>query len=310
MKFFRMIATGLAALTASLSSSGSVNACDQCRSRTACQACARADDRGLLDSLSEAAQRMQPRLPRWTAPRLPSLDVALRQALGGRFASLGCASCGCELNGPSCGCELREPTCRCELREPTCGCELAPNSGYHKHPSDKTAPAPHQYLHDAAPLPVPVPRQVAPQTPPPYVVPQPIPQPLPPKDSEVDPFRDDSASRLRRIPTRTIQYRETTPASRPTFDPQASQSGAQQRVSDSPHSTTQHMAFDEQSSSRSRSSAPAPITSWGSVETNAEAQPEVVTASAVTPRRLIQSVAPLKPHSNHTPDLPNPLRSR
>jgi len=310
MKFCRIIATGLAALTASLSTCGITNACEQCRGRTACQACARGDDRGLLDSLSEAAQRLQPRLPRWTPPRPPSLDVALRQAFGARLASHGCATCGCELTGPTCGCELSEPTCGCELREPACGCELAPDPGIHTQLNYGGAPLPHQNLHDRVPIPAPLPRPVVPQTPAPYVVPQPVPQPLPLQDSQVDPFRDDSASHLRRLPTRTIQHRQTTPARPQTFDPQASHSGAQQRLSDSPYTTSQQLALDEQSSSRLRLSKPASTQIMDAVDSRAEALPQVVTASAAAPRRLTQPAAPLIPQANRTPDHPNPLRSR
>jgi hypothetical protein len=304
MKFSRIIATGLAAFAASLTTSGFINACEQCRGRTACQACAGTDDQGLLDTLNAAAKRMQPRLPRWSPPRLPSLDTALRQALGGLTAGRGCASCGCEMNGPTCGCELQEPTCGCELREPTCGCELRePSCGFESHPSHSTSMDYHQHVHDPAPVPIPVPRETTPQSNAPYVVPQPVPLP----DREVDPFRDDSASHLRRTPTRTIQYRQTRPTYRQTFDPQASHDGVQLRTSDS---LQERVALNGESSRRPRPQVnpPSQTSVAGSSEEFVPA--EVVTASATMPRRLTQTARALPTQPHRTEEIPNPLRSR
>ncbi len=57
----------------------------------------------------------------------------------------------------------------------------------------------------------------------PSTVPQtvPVPEPMLP-DEAVDPFQDDSAGRVRKIPAKTIQFRNDRPNYGSDYDPQAS----------------------------------------------------------------------------------------
>lgn len=282
MKFRRLIVASLTSLIASVPTGTLLEACEQCRGNNACHTCTTADDNGLLDLLDAASHRLQPRLPRVSMPRVPSLDTALKFALGGRPA----ASCGCEIIQAGCGCELHEPSCGCEA--PTgCSCHHQTEGGSVRHyevhsfsepqhVSESLGIATRHTAPESEALPTP---RVAPQTAPrgsaqsgvphinsypPAASPQPparmpapsrvpVPSPVPVPDSQIDPFRDDTATRVRQIPARPIQYRQVTPTYRQNYDPQASNgSGAHMRLSDDHAPAVDRIALDDQSSSRSR----------------------------------------------------------
>jgi hypothetical protein len=287
MRFNRNFAATLVAAVTSFTVGGLSLACDHCRGRTPCHVCGTTDDRGLLDGLDRVAQLVQPRLP-----RLPSLDSALRIAFSDRGSCDNHASCGCELNAPSCGCELKEATCGCELKEPTCGCESPEVCDCQNHAGFHTSQPPAQ-RHNAHSGQYPSPKQLpyttpsAPQPLAPFTAPTPIPQqgpnpvqprvpelvPLP--DNEVNPFRDDAAARVRRIPARTIQYRQSTPANSQNYAPQASRDSVRVRMSDDTVPARTQLALDESSSNRTHAIDASKRN--GSVELR---QPVVVTAAA------------------------------
>lgn len=309
MKVIRFIAAALAATTLSLTASGLTLACDKCRGQMPCRACATSDDDGLLDGLDRIAQRLQPRLP-----RLPSLDSALRIGFSDRGQSDARATCGCELSEPTCGCELKEPSCGCESPE-SCDCRMhAGDNSHHLHqhvhqdplprvnstPSQRRVPDAQPVGPFAAPIPIPqrareeslrVPNvqrgptndhntQPAPGSERQLLNPvQPkVPDLIPVPDREVDPFRDDSATRVRRVPSRAIQYRQPTPTNQRSYDEQASRHGVRIHWSDAiAPSASQSLTRKESSPDRAGSSQA--FRQQSSVEAR---RSQVVTAAAET----------------------------
>ncbi len=307
MKFIRLITASLTVLALSLNASGLLEACDQCRGRMPCRACGTSDDRGLLDGLDRVAQRLQPRLPQLNLPRIPSLDTALKLAIFGRGGAAGCTTCGCELSEPSCGCESSQ-VCDCQRHA---GNDVSHehhqffNDSHYLQdvePAQRQPQLPPSATHQMAPYaaPTPAPQRIPlvepsvparpsaphiddyqrvpqferhPSTPTPL---QPrVPELVPLPDSEVDPFRDDAATRVRRIPSRTIQYRQPTSNYGQNYDPQASHDGVRLRWTDEAPTTSPRLALDEKSSSRTRS----PQATNQPETVVAVPLPEVVTAS-------------------------------
>ena len=304
MSFRRFILASLTAMAVHAAAGRAAEACDACRGKTPCQTCAAADDHGLLDALDLAARRLQPRLPRWNMPRVPSLDTALQAAFGGVGGRSPQASCGCELRGASCGCELQPPSCGCEAPS-GCDCHLSSRPSrniYDYEPADPwtsseivapiptpiptapTLPAPARPRTPHAPpaihQPNSAPAHRVPQHPlqqPPGQVPQPtrpaparVPAPMPLPDSQVDPFRDDTALRIRQIPARTIQHSQPASTYRSDYDPQASAGRVSTRLSDIEETPAPRWGLDDQRSSRTRTvpavtaATPAVVTAAGS----------------------------------------------
>lgn len=324
MNFRRLLATGLAIMTTGISIPWSAEACDQCRGAVACRHCAGGDDHGILDSLSSAAHLQQPRLPKFSLPRLPSLNTVLRNTLGQRPGN--CASCGCELSEatggcetrePSCGSELHEPSCGCEVHAPGCGCEVRAPGGYQRHIEGsyqgievyEAAPSGSQAASPPAPPSTPEimdtlqrqPKQAQPLLPVPAAPGRPAPLP----DNQVDPFRDDAAMRIRRLPARPAQHRSSSQPLRPTRDVQAAVEGGLRRVGDTGPSAGSGWELDEVSSSRLRATRTQP-------ELNQAL--EVVTVSAIAPERIVSPGTQLPPRNLATPagehlQYSNPLRA-
>ena len=252
----RYFAFALMFLVASLLQA-SANACDHCKSK-----CSHCDNRGLLDIADSLFGKLHSQTKKVLSTGKPTSK------------SRNCdhaASCGCEVE-PTCGCEV-EPTCGCEV-EPSCGCESQPScgcessSGYNpprRLPQAPAAPT-HQHQHMHYPPQQSLPPQVQAQPP---IQSQPSPEqnftpdprnftPAPPPpslqrtpDADVDPFTDDSATRVRKIPARAIQHSQALPYGN-SYDPQAS-SKAHFRLNDSetqPSRTEGRLATN--SSSRTR----------------------------------------------------------
>ena len=269
-----IVACGIAAL-ASRS-----NACESCQAYgRGAVPCHSADPNcGLLDVLDAAVGRFQ-----WNLARA---------AQSSRAACDRCreSSCGCEIQ-PTCGVELR-PTCGVEL-QPTCGVEIEPSCGCERAGcgcSGSTSPnwgaasrrgapvSPPMYYTDApsAPAfaPAPAPPTFQPQrpsaAPTPIPLPRAVPDRVPLPDAAVDPFRDDSASRLRQSPVQSVQYGAVN-RYRGGYDPQA-RATAHSRLSDMP--------------------------SNGAGTRRISSDSPVVTASAGAPERLPASAAkPLTPRT-------------
>ena len=316
MRFNRKFAATMVAAVMSLTGGGLSLACDQCRGRTPCQVCGTSDDRGLLDGLDRVAQRLQPRLP-----RLPSLDSALRIAFSDRGRCDSQASCGCELQGPTCGCELKEATCGCELKEPTCGCEAPEGCDGQYHTGINASQLPVQ-RHNAQAGQRPSPKQLpqtapsTPHPPTPMAAPAPIPHqgpnPMQPRvpelvplpDKEVDPFRDDAAVRVRRIPARPIQNSHPSPDYSQNYGPQASRDSVRLRLSDDATAANPRMARDESSSNRTYTATAAKLN--GTAELR---QPEVVTAAAESHEHSSAAYyQSSKPRATRPIEIRNPLR--
>lgn len=309
MKVIRFIAASLAATTLSLTASGLSLACDKCRGQTPCRACGTSDDNGLLDGLDRIAQRLRPRLP-----RLPSLDSALRIGFSDRGHCDAHATCGCELSEPTCGCELKEPSCGCESPE-SCDCRMhAGDSSHHLHqhvhqdalpganstPSQRYLPYSQPVEPFAAPIPIPQrARENSRQAPNVQLGPtndhniQPAPgserqqlNPVQPKvpdlvplpDSEVDPFRDDAATRVRRIPTRAIQYRQPSTTHHRSYDEQARHDGVRIQWNDALAPAASQRLSRKENSPDGRGSSQA----FGQHSSAEARQSEVVTAAAET----------------------------
>lgn len=314
MKMRRFMAICLAGLAVSNSVPQSLSACERCRGEHVCKSCQPSDDRGLLDMLDSVFVRRRPRLEPVSIPRLPSLDGSLSRDMAGRVTchcgsapNCGCElnepNCGCELNEPNCGCELNEPNCGCELNEPNCGCELHQTGRYITHgqagsraatstqsalpddplgesysesyaepymPSSPTA-IDHDSYRINAPKPLPV-------TPQPHHQPTEI---VPRPDSEVDPFRDESTGRVRRIPARAVQHTQSQRDYRQSYDAQARHEAVRMSLSDDPigepaqptvdSNYARRQNLDVNGSSRRRTVEPA--------HSPARHLPEVVTAS-------------------------------
>ncbi len=275
MRVRHFFAVCLASMVWSGSANLSLLACEQCESSHVCNACCQSDDRGLLDRIDSALQRRQPNLQRVCLPQLPSL----RGNCGWGTA----ASCGCELSRASCGCEIAPANCGAELSVLD-GQPAEQLQWSSKALSQADVPSP-QIASDAF-QPRQKPVQHAPATPQVTPLPQHIPaEMIPAPDSESDPFRDDSARVLRRVPVQSIQLRPSGSAYRQSYDPQARHESARKSLSDhslpgqrpDPTSLSQHprTKFDTHGSSRQGSFAP---------ETQPSSQrqlPAVVTASGL-----------------------------
>jgi len=296
MRMRHFMAVCLASLAVSNSVPQSASACEHCRGGHVCSSCQPSDDRGLLDMLDSVLVRRRPRLAPVSIPRLPSLDGSLCRAMAGRVA----CRCGA---GPDCGCELNEPACGCELNEPTCGCELHQTGRYNSHgqASSRAATSPQPalpyeplgesysesycepyMLSPPAAIEKDSDRIGAPQPLP--VAPQPLHQPaeiVPRPDSEVDPFRDESAGRVRRIPARAVQHTQSQRDYRQSYDAQARQEAVRMSLTDDPMGGLPQMTedsnyarrqnLDTNGSSRRRTVEPA--------RSPTEHPPEVITAS-------------------------------
>ncbi len=106
--------------------------------------------------------------------------------------------------------------------EIACGCESRAACQHARRPA-QSAPsvAPYMML-DQDRLPTGQGFEPAP-APPRVLSPETVPEPLPMRDQQVDPFQDDTASHVRRVPARTIQYHKPREMSYgDSYDPQAS----------------------------------------------------------------------------------------
>lgn len=207
-------------------------ACDRCQ-HAQTQQCSCRDDRGLLHLLDSMAGRVQAKVQKisWNSPLKKSKP--------------SCDCCGApKTSAPACGCEQRGQT----YRSKPAGNQYAPPA-----PPQQYAPIRPAYPNDVPVVPVP---QVQPE--PPRQL-----RPLPPlPDSQVDPFRDEEASRIRRLPpTRKVQYQKSLQSYGSQYDKQA-------RVTPSPI----RMNLGD-NSSRNRRLAVRPQTSGA---------PSVVAASGTT----------------------------
>lgn len=288
MRMRHVMAVCLASLAVSSSLPQSLLACDRCRSGQACRSCQPSDDRGLLDMLDSVLVRRRPQLSPVTIPQLPSLDGSLCRAMSRRVA----CRCGA---GPRCGCELNnEPTCGCELHQaarhkthgpvnsgaatspqPTPSDEHRDNSHlerdsktYTSSPSDAVEQDSYRINAPRSLPEAPLPRHLPTET---------VPRP----DSEVDPFLDESAKRVRRVPARAVQRTQPQRDYRQNYDAQARHEAVHMSLSDDtiggqPQMTAdsnyaQRQSLDVNGSSRRRVVEPT--------RTANERQPEVISAS-------------------------------
>lgn len=188
-------------------------ACEQCDSRHACSACCQSDDRGLLDRIDSALQRRQPHLQRLCLPQLPSLQ----------------GNCGCGTASASCGCEIAPASCGAELSVLD-GRTARPLQSNSSAPSRSDVPSPQIESDAFRPRQKPV--KHAPPTPQVVPLPQRVPaEVVPTPDSEIDPFRDDSARVLRRAPVQSVQLRPSGSVYRQSYDPQARQESVRTSLS-------------------------------------------------------------------------------
>jgi len=202
------IAFALLATFAAASNSVSL-ACDKCKSN--CKTCTQCDDRGLLDVVDLLAGRLQ-----------KSLEDSRPKLVGGVRSKGSC-------DQPTCGCEA------VSVAKPTCGCESS-----HAAPRLLSSPIDEQWAEPPMThrIPKPVPHvQSPPQETPdsqisrgesPTAVPIPVktdreanPRSRSLPDEAVDPFTDDAASRIRKIPATSIQYQRPVPRYVDQYDPQA-----------------------------------------------------------------------------------------
>jgi hypothetical protein len=219
-------------------------ACEKCDSNRRSPVCC--NDRGLLDVLASATGKLIPAKPLFSLTKGPACDVG------------GCQpTCGCETQ-PTCGCETR-PDCGCET-QPSCGCEAQPSCGCETIPGQLL---PHEVTGAARLMLQPqgsgVRQPNPPLTPSPNrSIPAQVPVPLP--DSLVDPFTDDTAARIRRLPT-PVNHAYQTQASKSSsrLDPHGNQV-IHRRLSDhssSPSTRLTAIARDTATPDKSSSVQPA-----------------------------------------------------
>lgn len=228
--------------------------CDQ--AGTACDTkCSCCDDRGLLDIADSLLGR------------LGKIQVGSRKSQCDTAPSCGCpsaSSCDCG-PAPSCGCESA-PSCGCGPA-PSCGCESAPScqcsSPAPMNGASRSISAPDTRLTTINP---PVPTinsdqsrygsDAAPK--PPTVAPQRVPKPVPVGDEDVNPFLDDSAGRLRKVPARVINFQKKKAESYgETYDPQANlyiSPASQKRLTDRVNYSSRN-----RHTTRGLSGEPAPV---------------------------------------------------
>ena len=288
MRMRHVMAVCLASLAIGNSVPQSLSACERCRGGHVCSTCQPSDDRGLLDRLDAFLVRRRPKLEPVTIPRLPSIDGSLCRAVAGRVA----CRCGA---GPNCGCELNEPTCGCELHQAGryvthgqagAGVAISPQpsppseqmnasrgGGSYSQPYSTSPPATAEQESYRPNTPKSLPASPLPLNQPKETVPRP--------DSEVDPFRDESAGRVRRIPARAVQHTPSPREYRQSYDAQARHEPARRSLTDdalrgqSPVpaslSRTRYQDLDAHGSSRQRAVEP--------IRTTPERLPEVISAS-------------------------------
>ena len=203
-------AIALLAALAAVSNSVSL-ACDRCQ--TNCKSCSAGscDDSGLLDIVDRFAGRVQSTL----RTSLPKVSIRCTSHRGSAKAC----------DEPTCGCEMRHASPRgdCKNCGPSTHHPVEETWSPPPLPRVMTSPAPHsapaQSLRHAHPQPMP-------QRQPSELEPIPLP------DAAVDPFMDESANRVRRVPASAVRYQR--PASRygDRYDPQAAANVKTVRLSD------------------------------------------------------------------------------
>lgn len=262
MRIRHFFAVCLASMVWSGSANLSLLACEECDNGHVCSVCCQSDDRGLLDRIDSALVRRQPHLPHGYLPQLPLLRDTFRNGVLGNCGGSAAPNCGCELSQATCGCEVTPASCGVEIpsvtRESTV--QRQRNSSAPSQaaiPSPEIAPDAFQPRQQLIKRP-----QAAPQAAPQAV---PLPQRMPAEttptpDSESDPFRDDSARVLRRVPAQSVQLRPSGSVYRQSYDPQARHESVRMSLSDrklpgqqpTPTSLSQlpRTNFDTQGSSR------------------------------------------------------------
>lgn len=281
----------------------SAGACDHCKSK-----CRQCDNRGLMDLADSLFGKLH--------SQTKKIASACKPAAGSRSCDRA-PKCGCEV-APTCGCE-QEPSCGCEVA-PTCGCEIGPSCGCENTPTSLppqwqpqaqplSAPV-HQHMHYPPPQPQPQAPIQSHQTPEQQFTPEPryfTPAPPPPSlqhspDIDVDPFMDDAATRVRKIPAHAIRHSQALPYGN-SYDPQAS-SEIRYRLNDDQNETVRSDGvLATNSSSRTRTARA--IASYKESRETAPKDNVVVTASGTSLRAVPQTNAKRLPSTN----LPtNPLR--
>ncbi|QDV27680.1 hypothetical protein [Aureliella helgolandensis] len=193
MKRTQFIASLTAVLAGLCQVAVPLTACDKCN-QAPHQNCRICDDCGILDVASGMANEIHTGVKGLIS--LPSLQLTRKQCdtHPGKASSCGCElnTCGAELN--TCGAELN--TCGCELN--SCGCELHAGTAT---PSSRASGESRQRSPAGGPS-VPSYRNAPP------AAPSRAPLPLPRAVDEVpgNPFIDDAAARVRRMPARTVSH--------------------------------------------------------------------------------------------------------
>lgn len=299
MRVRHLFAVCLASVVWSGSANLSLLACEECDSGHVCSVCCQSDDRGLLDRIDSALMRRQPHLPHGYLPQLPLVRDTFRNGL--------LRNCGCSAS-PNCGCEIRQASCGCEVTPASCGVEMLnmPGESTDQWQSNLTAPVQLDVPSPEITTDAFQPRQQLIQRPPAASQIKSLPQHMPAEtvptpDSESDPFRDDSARVLRRVPAQSIQLRPSGSAYRQSYDPQARHESIRMSLSDhelpgqrpTPTSLSQlpRTTFDAVGSSRQAGFAPP------AQPREQRPLPSVVTASALAASGYAQQ----PPHASRQP---------
>jgi hypothetical protein len=227
--------------TLSVVASSATRACDDCKPNcTKCKSAVVCDDKGLLSIIDTFAGRIQSGV-RASLPQvnLPKLGSSCNCKSSPKSSCDGGPSCGCESGRVSAG-EFHRPA-------PT---RLTPSCAPPMQPHVRSEPV------ELPSGPMPLPRE---------------PESVPVPESSVDPFMDDSVSRVRKLPARTILYTKPSNRYRESYDPQAFNSYRVRLNDESPSVQSKGIdgsAFKAAESSRRSAAAPSAD------------GPEVVTASA------------------------------
>ncbi|MEZ6137785.1 MAG: hypothetical protein R3C53_23100 [Pirellulaceae bacterium] len=277
----------LIALLAAACAGSLVTACDQCDAvpSKVCKSCQKCDDRGLLDVVDLLAGRVQSSIKAVT-PSIPKVRLCICKT----------QTCTCQASRHS---NTAHKASQCDDQ---CECSSGGESSP-RHYAPTPAPFPAPSTPSILPFSAPEIHEYRPSDQPPYSQPAPAPRPVPASpelvplpDTAVDPFRDDSANRVRRVPARTIQHSKPATRYGERYDPQAFNAYRVRLSDDMPAiraTVVPRVGFEAQSSRR-----PAAHIASYTAESE-QPSPAVVTAN---------SIAPIESNRSTAADYANPLR--
>ena len=186
-----------------------LHACDKCHKSTPAKTCKNCDDAGLLDVFDAFAGHVHSAVK--SKIRMPTINRSPKK----------CSHC----DGPSCGCELRTTKSVDTHQHAVPNQQPMPLQHTPQPLNESNTPTVNRYWEESHPAPT---FQNPAGVIPPAQLPTPAPAPLP--DRSIDPFLDDAATKIRKVPAAPVRS-DSNAEYRRQYSPQAS---FHMRLSDGP----------------------------------------------------------------------------